>query len=113
MNTSIYAISGYIPSDEDIIVINIYKLIKYGKDEIRYAWVQINGAEANGIGTQTNEFGEKEKEDALIQITRYKDDKFYLMKGTFDEVITYYQELKTIMQSELDDVLRLRTETVA
>lgn len=113
MNKSIYAISGYIPSDEDIVAISIYKLIKYGKDEIRYAWVQINGTEANGIGTQTNEFGEKEKEDALIQITRYKDEHFHILKGTFDEAITYYQELKTVLQSKLDDVLRLRSETVA
>jgi len=112
MNKSIYAISGYIPSDEDIVSISIYKLIKYGKDEIRYAWVMINGAEGNGIGTQTNEFGEKEKEDALIQITRYKDEHFHILKGTFDEAITYYQELKTVLQSKLDDVLQLRSETV-
>jgi len=113
MNKSIYAISGYIPSDEDIVAISIYKLIKYGKDEIRYAWVMINGTEGNGIGTQTNEFGEKEKEDALIQITRYKDENFYILKGTFDEAITNYQELKTVLQSKLDDILKLRSETVA
>jgi hypothetical protein len=81
MNKSIYAISGYIPTDEDIVSISIYKLIKYGKDEIRYAWVMINGTEGNGIGTQTNEFGELEKEDAIIQITRYKDERFYFLKG--------------------------------
>jgi hypothetical protein len=102
MEKSIYAISGYIPSYEDIVAISIYKLIKYGKDEIRYAWIMINGTEGNGIGTQTNEFGEKEKEDALIQITRYKDEHFYLLKGSFDEVIIHYQELKIVLQSELD-----------
>ena len=103
MKKSIYAISGYIPSDEDIVEINIYKLIKYGKDEVRYAWVTINGTECNGIGTQTNEFGEKEKEDALIKITRYKDEHFHILKGTFDEVITYYQELKIVLQFQLNE----------
>ena len=33
--------------------------------------------------------------------------------SNWENVARYYQELKTIMQSELDDVLRLRTETVA
>ena len=100
---SIYAISGFIPSDEDIVAISIYKLIKYGKDDIRYAWVMINGTECNGIGTGTNEFGEKEKEDAIIQITRYKDENFYILKGTFDEAICYYQEMKIVLQKELED----------
>lgn len=112
MNKSIYAISGYIPNGENIVAISIYKLIKYGKDEIRYAWVRINGTEADGIGTQTNEFGEKEKEDALIQITRYKDEHFHILKGTFDEAITYYQELKAVLQTKLDDAQQLRPETV-
>jgi len=103
MEKAIYAISGLIPTDEDIVRINIYKLIKYGKDEIRYAWVMINGIESNGIGTLTNEFGEKEKEDALIQITRYKEENFHLMKGTFDDVIDYYKDLKTILQSQLEE----------
>jgi hypothetical protein len=113
MEKSIYAISGFIPSDEDVVSISIYKLIKYGKDEIRYAWVMINGSEGNGIGTQTNDFGEKEKEDALIQITRYKDEYFHLLKGSFEEAITFYQESKVFLQSKLDDVLRLRSETIA
>jgi hypothetical protein len=109
MNKSIYAISGYIPTDEDIVSISIYKLIKYGKDEIRYAWVMINGTEGNGIGTQTNEFGELEKEDAIIQITKYKDERFYFLKGTFDEVIVSYKELKESLESELDDIIKSRS----
>lgn len=102
---SIYAISGFIPSDEDIVVVNIYKLIKYGKDEVRYAWVMVNGSEQNGIGTQTNEFGEKEKEDALIQITRYKDEHFHLLKADFDEVIAHYKELKSSLEVVLSEKL--------
>lgn len=113
MNKSIYAISGYIPSDEDIISISIYKLIKYGKDDIRYAWIMINGMEGNGIGTQTNEFGEKEKEDALIKIHGYVDEKYRIVKCTFDEAITHYQELKNVLEKQLSDVLQSRSETVA
>jgi len=103
MEKSIYAFNGFIPSDEDVVSINIYKLIRYGKDNVRYAWVIINGAEGSGIGTLTNEFGENEKEDALIQITRYRDENFHILKGTFDEAMTYYQILKNKLQSELNN----------
>ena len=103
MEKSIYAFNGFIPNDEDVVAISIYKLIKYGKDNVRYAWVIINGLEGSGIGTQTNEFGEKEKDDALIQITRYKDENFHILKGTFDEAISYYQELKSKLQIELNN----------
>lgn len=104
-NKSIYAISGLVPEDEDVVVINIYKLIKYGKDVIRYAWIQINGSETNGIGTMTNEFGELEKEEALIKIHGYMDCQYLISKCTFDEMLVKYQELKSVLQMELDEKL--------
>jgi len=99
---TIYAIDGYIPSDEDIIVINIYKLIKYGRDKVLYAWVMINGVESNGIGTQTNEFGELDKIDAILQINGYLSENSIVGKFTFEEIIQKYQELKSALTEELN-----------
>jgi len=98
---NVYAISGFIPSDENIAVVNIYKLIKYGQDVVRYGWVSINGLEGNGIGTGTNEFGDTDKIDAILKINGYLDEKSIVGKFTFDEVIEKYNEIKLELNQQL------------
>jgi len=98
---NIYAVSGYIPSDENVVIMNIYKLIKYGQEVVRYGWVSINGLEGHGIGTATNEFGETDKIDAIFKINGYLDEKSMVGKFTFDEVIEKYNEIKSELNQQL------------
>jgi len=99
---NIYAISGYIPNDENVVIMNIYKLIKYGQDNIRYGWVSINGSEGHGIGTSTNDFGDKDKIDAVLKINGYLDEKSIVDKFTFEEAIEKYFEIKAGLNDELN-----------
>jgi hypothetical protein len=101
MKKTIYAISGYIPSDENVVVINIYKLIKYGQDNVKYGWVEITGEEGNGIGTSTNDFGGVDKIDELLKINMYLDNYGIVGKFTFEEVMGKYIEFKENLTKEL------------
>ena len=105
MKKSIYAISGFVPSDEKLIVIEIYKLIRFGSKVVRYGWITINGEERNGIGTGTDDFGGEDRDEAIFSIYGYLEEKSIVSKCTFQEALDKAQEIKEALEIQYKDYL--------
>lgn len=98
MEKSIYSIQGYIPSDEKIAFVTIYKLCKIGKVKPNYIWVLITGE--GGIGTSTDEICET-PEDALIKLFGFQDEINKVLKCDFEKALEIYNETKDILNKRL------------
>jgi hypothetical protein len=98
MKKAVYAISGFVPSDEKVVVINIYKLIRFGSKIIRYGWISVNGEEKNGIGTCTDDFGKEDRDEAIFSIYQYLEEKHIVSKCTFEEAVNKGNEIKESLE---------------
>lgn len=99
MEKQTFLITSYIPSDENIVVSDIYKLQKLGyKDNITWIFIAItyNG----GYGTGIDNFGHKTELEAI---------KSLISMGAFD---TIKKELYKFGDMTLDEALEIRKQQV-
>ena len=99
MEKQTFLITSYIPSDENIVVSDIYKLQKLGyKDNITWIFIAItyNG----GYGTGIDNFGHKTELEAI---------KSLISMGVFD---TIKKELYKFGDMTLDEALEIRKQQV-
>ena len=94
----IYAISGYVPEDENVINISVYKLCKIGKVKPIYIWIAINYN--GGIGVSIDEH-DTSIEDAMITIYRYVEDSFNILKCKFEQLTEEIEKIKQSLQHKL------------
>ena len=99
MEKQTFLITSYIPSDEKVVVSDIYKLQKLGyKDNITWIFIAItyNG----GYGTGIDNFGHKTELEAI---------KSLISMGAFD---TIKKELYKFGDMTLDEALEIRKQQV-
>lgn len=97
-----YAISADLPTDEDKVVVWIYKLCKLGEQKAKkFIWILIN--DNGGIGTAVEDFGSNEIEDAFIEINRVSPEA-RIYQCSFDEIM----EKAEILTQKLSDELQKR-----
>ena len=99
MEKQTFLIKSFIPSDENIVVSDIYKLQKLGyKDNITWIFIAItyNG----GYGTGIDNFGHKTELEAI---------KSLISMGAFD---TIKKELYKFGDMTLDEALEIRKQQV-
>lgn len=101
----LYCVSGYIPSDENKVVMNVYQQLKMGNgDEHGYKYFWSNITRGSGIGFLLS-FGkqfEDNVEDSIIGFLKVvHEDYMRIDKMTFDEMIICYQEMKEKISKEL------------
>jgi hypothetical protein len=96
---SIYCIDGFIPSDEDVVYVNIFKLIEFGKTEKRYGWV--GGNVDHGIGTATDKWGYENQADAIIKMTDFIHNNFQFIRGNLDDALEIRQIIERSLTNEL------------
>ena len=85
----LYCVSGYIPSDENKVVMNVYQQLKMGNGDehgYKYCWATIT--RGSGIGF-------------LLSFGQQWEDYMKIDKMTFDEMIACYQEMKEKISKEL------------
>ena len=99
MEKQTFLITSYIPSDENIVVSDIYKLQKLGyKDNI--IWIFIAITYNGGYGTGIDNFGHKTELEAI---------KSLISMGAFD---TIKKELYKFGDMTLDEALEIRKQQV-
>jgi len=96
MDKSIYCISGYIPSDENKVVMNVYKMIGIGDKETRkWCWATISGDSGIGFGLK---FGEAFYDSELLALLGFlkivNEDYQKIDEMNFEEVMVCYNEMK-------------------
>lgn len=65
----IYYIESYIPSDENIVVNNIFKLISLGYKQKKYIFIGINTN--HGFGTCVDDYGSETEKEAILKQIKY------------------------------------------
>ena len=100
MKDTYYAISGYIPQDEEGVVnVSLYKLCTIGSEKNRkYIWIAINYN--GGIGTATDKHNEN-IEDAILLIYKYMDEVWDIGKYTFEEAMNIYNDITKQLEQQL------------
>lgn len=98
MEKTIYSIQGYIPSDENVVVMSLYKLCKIGKEKPFYMWIRVNGE--GGIGTGTDEHCESES-DAIISLFSFQDEINIVKRFSFKEALETYREVESKLSEQL------------
>lgn len=103
MEKVLYIVTGYIPSDEDIIQTNIYKLQCIGSKSKKYIFIAIE--DTGGIGTSCDDWGSNTAEDAIINSTNYlHGERFrYIKTNDFNKVISIRDGIIKGLEKELDD----------
>jgi len=99
-----YVINGYISADEHKAEITTYKFQKLGNKDKRYGWIAIDSY--HGIGTGTDDFGEKTEQQGLMYIINYLDNSElfkYIYTDNFDDVIEARNKIKKELESLKDD----------
>ena len=91
--TAMYCISGFIANDENVAYVRIFKLISLGRNNKRYVWIAVNGDISGGIGTSIDNWGDEDVEGAFVKMTRFTDERYKFIKGTFDEALSIYNEI--------------------
>ena len=89
----LYCVSGYIPSDENKVVMNVgYK----------YCWATITRGSGIGFLLSFGQQFEDSAEDSIIGFLKVvREDYMKIDKMTFDEMIACYQEMKEKISKEL------------
>lgn len=96
---NIYVVTGYIPSDENKVVIDIYQLFRIGSERFRWYWGNVSNG--SGIGFLTENGGHESSEDALIAINGFTNDVTKMGRWTFEEMLDRYNTIKNELQSQL------------
>lgn len=97
INKKIYLVNGYIPSDEDVVVMSIWGLIKT-KNKIY--WVDF--IRNSMLGGLTNNPGCETTEEALIRIHGFTGPVWeFVHTENFEDVIRVYNEIKQRLSLEL------------
>lgn len=99
-NETYYAITGYIPSDENIPFVTIYKLCKIGQSDPKYVWISVthNG----GIGTGTD-IHKDNLLDAAFEMYGFLDSEHRVGKFSFEEAVEIYQSMKEKLEKEAEN----------
>lgn len=98
-NKSIYIITGYIPSDEKVIVINVYMLVQPVSGGDIYI-ANISQGSGIGFGLVDNK-GYESEADAIIGVNNFLDDVTKIGRYTFQEMIERYNEVHNILKTKL------------
>lgn len=95
---SIYVVTGYIPSDESKVCIDIFCLIKTKKGA---CWV--NCINNSMIGGYTDYPDYDSSEEALVKIHGFLYDKFqFIITKHFEHVIEVYENMKSDLTNQLN-----------
>jgi hypothetical protein len=98
---AMYCISGFIANDENVAYVTIFKLISLGRNNKRYVWIAVNGDISGGLGTAIDNWGDEDIESAFVKMTRFTDERYTIIKGTFDEALSIYNEILEGLNSTL------------
>ena len=83
MEKQTYLIKSYIPSDDNVVVSDIYKLQELGLQETKI-FIFICITDRGGYGTGVKDFGHKTELDAIYSLIR---------QGTFNSSETEYYKI--------------------
>jgi len=101
----LYCVSGYIPSDENKVVMNVYQQLKMGNGDehgYKYCWATITRGSGIGFLLSFGQQFEDSAEDSIIGFLKVvREDYMKIDKMTFDEMIACYQEMKEKISKEL------------
>jgi len=93
----IYMVTGYIPSDENKVYMNIYCLVQ---TKNRFYW--INCVNNSMIGGLTDTPGYEYIEEALIKVHGFTYDKWHFVYSeNFENVFEAYDRMKVTLTLEL------------
>ena len=99
-------INGYIPSDENIVAFTIYKFQKLGKTEPIYVWLAID--HHHGIGSALDNFGLKDREEALMSVLKFLDtSEDSMFKHVYTEDFEEVLEARSYIKEKLTQNLKL------
>lgn len=103
----LYCVSGYIPSDENKVVMNVYQQFKIGNGDehgYKYCWADIKSGSGIGFRLSFGKQFEDNIEDSIIMFLKVvADDYMKIDKMTFDEMIICYKEMEEKISKELNN----------
>lgn len=102
MKKEVYFITGYIPSDEDIPCVNIYKLVRLGNKTIKYIWISLTRDGGYGTSTDLENWADTESEAILQLLTIGGVGDRYYIKHTFEEAYEKYQDIEIMLNAEIE-----------
>lgn len=95
---SIYVVTGYIPSDEPKVSIDIFCLIKTKRG---VCWISCTNNYMIGGSTDYPEYDSSE--EALVKIHGFLHDKSkFIMTKHFEHVIEVYENMKSDLTNQLN-----------
>jgi len=99
-----YVIAGYFEPEERKVCITVYKLQRIGLHDRIYGWITID--DYYGIGTNTDDFGYKDKGEALMSIINFLPSSYKssiardVYTNDFEEVLESRSKIKEALYEQ-------------